>query len=119
MSASGLLLVSLGSRLSFFLDDWVFILYRRDFSLDAFFGPDNEHLVAGPVAVWKLMLSGFGMGSALPFHVVSTAMFLLGAWFLFVWVRRRLGAYPALLATLPILFLGAAYEDLFLSLIHI
>jgi hypothetical protein len=113
MSASGLLLVSLGSRLSFFLDDWVFILYRRDFSLDAFFGPDNEHLVAGPVAVWKLMLSGFGMGSALPFHVVSTAMFLLGAWFLFVWVRRRLGAYPALLATLPILFLGAAYEDLF------
>jgi len=113
MSASGLLLVVLGSRLSFFLDDWVFILYRRDFSLDAFLGPDNEHLVAGPVAVWKLLLSGFGMGSALPFHVVSTAMFLLGAWFLFVWVRRRLGPWPALLATLPILFLGAAYEDLF------
>jgi hypothetical protein len=113
MATSGLVLVVLGSRLSFFLDDWVFILYRRDFSLDAFLGPDNEHLVAGPVAVWKLLLSGFGMGSALPFHVVSTAMFLLGAWFLFVWVRRRLGAWPALLATLPILFLGAAYEDLF------
>ncbi|HET9164269.1 MAG TPA: hypothetical protein VFN89_12605 [Solirubrobacterales bacterium] len=113
MTASGLLFVVLGSRLSFFLDDWVFILYRRDFSLDAFLGPDNEHLVAGPVAMWKLLLSGFGMGSALPFHLVLTAMFLLGAWFLFVWIRRRLGAWPALLATLPILFLGAAYEDLF------
>jgi hypothetical protein len=113
MAASGLLLVALGSRLSFFLDDWVFILYRRDFNLDAFLGPDNEHLVAGPVAVWKLMLATFGLGSALPYRVVSTAMLLLGVWFLFVWIRRRIGGWGALLATLPILFLGAAYEDLF------
>jgi len=113
MAASGVLLVVLGSRLSFFLDDWVFILYKRDFSLDAFLAPDNEHLVAGPVAVWKLMLATFGLGSALPYRVVSTAMLLLGAWFLFVWIRRRIGGWPALLMTLPILFLGAAFEDLF------
>jgi hypothetical protein len=113
MAASGVLLVVLGSRLSFFLDDWVFILYKRDFSLDAFLGPDNEHLVAGPVAVWKLMLATFGLGSALPYRVVSTAMLLLGAWFLFVWIRRRIGGWGALLMTLPILFLGAAFEDLF------
>ena len=56
---------------------------------------------------------GFGMGSALPYRVVSTAMLLLGAWFLFVWIRRRVGDWPALLMTLPILFLGAAFEDLF------
>jgi hypothetical protein len=113
MAASGVLLIVLGSRLSFFLDDWVFILYKRDFSLDAFLGPDNEHLVAGPVAVWKLMLATFGLGSALPYRVVSTAMLLLGAWFLFVWIRRRIGGWGALLMTLPILFLGAAFEDLF------
>jgi hypothetical protein len=113
MAASGVLLVVMGSRLSFFLDDWVFILYKRDFSLDAFLSPDNEHLVAGPVAVWKLMLATFGLGSALPYRIVSTAMLLLGAWFLFVWIRRRLGGWPALLMTLPILFLGAAFEDLF------
>src|SRR5436190_11723683 len=108
MAASGLLLVVLGSRLSFFLDDWVFILYNRDFNLDTFLGPDNEHLVAGPVAVWKLMLATFGLGSALPYRVVSTAMLLLGAWFLFVWIKRRIGGWGALLMTLPILFLGAA-----------
>ena len=113
MAAAGVLLVALGSKLSFFLDNWVFILYKRDFSLDAFLGPDNEHLVAGPVAVWKLMLATFGLGSALPYRVVSTAMLLLGAWFLFAWIRRRLGGWPALLMTLPILFLGAAFEDLF------
>jgi hypothetical protein len=113
MAAAGLLLVALGSNLSFFLDDWTYILYRRDFSADAFFGPANEHLVAGPVVVWKLMLSTFGLGSALPYRVVSTAMLLLGAWFLFVWIRTRLGSWPALLATVPVLFLGAAFEDLF------
>jgi hypothetical protein len=112
MAAAGLLIVALGSKLSFFLDDWVFILYHRDINLDTFLAPDNEHLVAGAVAVWKLMLSGFGLGSAVPYRVVSTATFLLGDWFLFVWIRRRLGSWPALFATVPVIFLGAAFEDL-------
>ncbi len=113
MAVAGVLIVVLGSRLTFILDDWTYILYRRDFSADAFFTPANEHLVAGAVAVWKLLLSGFGMGSMVPFRVVSTAMFLLGDWFLFVLIRRRLGQWPALLATVPVLFMGAAFEDLF------
>jgi hypothetical protein len=113
MAASALLLVILGSKLGFFLDDWTYILFRREFDADAFLGPANEHLVAGAVAIWKLLLSGFGLGSAVPYRVVSTAIFLLGNWFLFVWIRRRLGSWPALLACLPVLFLGAAFEDLF------
>jgi hypothetical protein len=112
MAISGAILVVLGSKLTFILDDWTYILYRRDFDADAFFGPANEHLVGGAVATWKLLLGGFGMSSLVPFRVVSTAMFLLGNWFLFVWIRRRLGPWPALLATVPMLFLGAAYEDL-------
>jgi hypothetical protein len=113
MAASAAILVVLGSKVTFVLDDWTYILYRRDFSADAFLMPANEHLVGGAVATWKLLLDGFGMGSIVPFRVVSTAMFLLGNWFLFVWIRRRLGAWPALFATIPMLFLGAAYEDLF------
>ena len=112
MIASGVLITTLASRISFLLDDWTFILYRRGFNADAFLKPDNEHFVAGPVAVFKLLLATFGMGSTLPYRVIATAMFLLGAWFLFVWIRRRLGQWPALIAVLPILFLGAAYDDL-------
>jgi hypothetical protein len=112
MAASGVLLVVLGSKLTFFLDDWTYILYRRDFSADAFLMPANEHLVGGAVVTWKLLLEGAGMGSVVPFRVVSTAMFLLGNWFLFAWIRSRLGAWPALIATVPVLFLGAAFEDL-------
>ena len=113
MAISAAILVVLGSKVTFVLDDWTYILYRRDFSADAFLMPANEHLVGGAVATWKLLLNGFGIGSIVPFRVVSTAMFLLGNWFLFVWIRRRLGAWPALFATVPMLFLGAAYEDLF------
>lgn len=112
MAISGAIIVVLGSKLTFILDDWTYILYRRDFSADAFLMPANEHLVGGAVATWKLLLSGFGMGSVVPFRIVSTAMFLLGDWFLFVWIRRRLGAWPALIATVPVVFLGAAFEDL-------
>lgn len=113
MALAGVLIVAWGSHLTFILDDWTYVLYRRDFSTDAFLMPANEHLVGGAVAVWKLLLSGFGMGSMVPFRIVSTAMFLLGNWFLFVWIRRRLGPWPALFATVPMLFLGAAFEDLF------
>ncbi len=113
MAVSAAILVVLGSRLTFILDDWTYILYRRDFSADAFLMPANEHLVGGAVATWKLLLSGAGIGSTAPFRVVSTAIFVLGAWFLFVWTRRRLGPWPALLATLPVLFIGAAFEDFF------
>jgi hypothetical protein len=112
MLASGVLITTLASRISFLLDDWTFILYRRGFDADAFLKPDNEHFVAGPVAVFKLLLATFGMGSTLPYRVMATALFLLGAWFLFVWIRRRLGQWPALIALLPVLFLGAAFDDL-------
>lgn len=111
MLASGVLIVVLASKISFLLDDWGYILYRRDFNLDAFMDPANEHLVVGPVAAFKLLLPTFGMGSTLPYRLLTTALFLLGVWFLFVWIRRRLGQWPALIATIPILFLGAAFDD--------
>lgn len=111
MLVSGALLVVLGTRLSFLLDDWTYILFRRDFNADAFLLPANEHLVAGPVVLWKLLIAGFGIDSTLSFRFVSAAMLFLGTWFLFVWLRRRLGEWPALIATVPVLFLGAAFDD--------
>ena len=55
------------------------------------------------------------MGSALPYRVVSTALFLLSAALLFVFLRRRVGDWPAVAATAIVLFLGAAWEDLLWS----
>ncbi|MDX6634984.1 MAG: hypothetical protein QOF06_1187 [Solirubrobacterales bacterium] len=113
--ASACLLLYLGSKLTFLLDDWEFLLYRRDFSADAILDPHGEHIVALPVLIYKALLATVGMGSALPYRVVSTALFLLSAALLFVFLRRRVGDWPALAATAIVLFLGAAWEDLLWS----
>jgi len=113
--ASACLLLYLGSKLTFLLDDWEFLLYRRGFSADAVLDPHGEHIVALPVLIYKALLATVGMGSALPYRVVSTALFLLSAALLFVYLRRRVGDWPALAATAVVLFLGAAWEDLLWS----
>jgi len=113
--ASGCLLLYLGSKLTFLLDDWEFLLYRRGFNADAILDPHGEHIVALPVLIYKALLATVGMGSALPYRVVSTALFLLSAALLFVFLRRRVGDWPAVAATAIVLFLGAAWEDLLWS----
>lgn len=111
-AAGGAYVTVLASRLTFLLDDWGYIFERRAFDADAFFAPANEHLVAAEVAVWKVLLPVFGLSSTLPYRIFSTAFFLAAATLLFVWARRRIGPWPALLATIPLLFLGAGFEDL-------
>jgi hypothetical protein len=112
--AAALLLVW-GSKLTFLLDDWEFLIYRRGFNAEAILEPHGEHIVVAPVLIYKALLATFGMGSAFPFHVVSVGLFLLSAVLLFVYLRRRIGAWPALAGTAVVLFLGAAWEDLLWS----
>jgi hypothetical protein len=96
-------------------DDWQFLLYRRGFSVGAFLDPHNDHIVVAPIAIYKTLLAIFGMESALPFQLVSTAVFLLSAVLLFSYLRRRLGDWLALLGSCLILFLGASWQDLLWS----
>lgn len=110
--ASAALLLLLGSRLTFFLDDWEFLVYRRDFDAEAILGPHGENIAVGPVLVYKALLETVGMASAFPFRVVSTAAFIVSVALLFVYLRRRLGDWAALACAAAILFLGAAWEDL-------
>lgn len=110
--ASGVLLLAFGSQLTFLLDDWEFLLYRRGFGEDAILAPHGEHIVVGPVLVYKALLATFGMSSALPFRFVSTAVFLLSAVLLFVYLRRRIDPWLALIGATLVLFLGPAWEDL-------
>jgi hypothetical protein len=111
-AASGAYLLILQAPLTFFADEWDFLLKRRAFSTGVFFDPHNDHIVVIPVAIYKALLAIFGMSSAMPFQVVATLIFLLSAVLLFVYLRRRVGDWPALLGSVLILFLGAASVDL-------
>ncbi len=105
-------LLALTSHLSFIGDDWNLLVVRRGWNPDVFLDPISENIVLGSAVVYRILESIFGISSALPYYVVSTATFVLSAWVLFRFVERRLGSWPALIAAALILFLGAAFEDL-------
>ena len=112
LAASGALLITLGSHLVFYGDDWNLVLGRHGLSAGAFLDPHNGHLIAAVVVIYKLLLATFGMSSPLPFHVVSTLVYLTAAVLLFVYCRRRVGDWLALAGTSVILFFGAAAGDM-------
>lgn len=99
-------------EVTFFQDTWAFLLYRQDFSADAFFAPHNEHIVVIPVAITKILLEVFGMTSNTPEQVAMGLTMVAAAILLFVWMRRRIGPWPALMAASLMLFLGAAWPVL-------
>ena len=111
-AAAGVLLIVLSSRLTFFIDDWDVLLHRRGLSFDVFLQPHAGHPSMLLVALYKAIQVTFGMSSVTPYAIASTLVFLVSVVLLFVWMRRRVGAWLALAGTLPLLFLGAAYEDL-------
>jgi hypothetical protein len=109
---SGFALLYWLSDLTFWRDEWAFLLHRGGFSPDVFLEPHYEHIAVAPIVVYKGLLALFGMDSPTPFQVVAVATFLLTVALLFVYLRRRVSAWLALAGVLPILFFGSSWDDL-------
>ena len=112
LAASFAVLVVFTTNVTFFLDDWELLLHRRGLSPGVILEPNNEHPAMVPIVIYKLLLAAFGMESARPFQIVALLTFVVAAALLFVWLRRRVGDWLAFAGMLPLLFLGASYEDL-------
>ena len=111
-AASAVLLLALGSKLTFLLDDWEFLLFRPGFTAHSILDPHGEHISIAPVLVYKALLATVGMDSSLPYLAVDVAFVAITAILLFVYLRRRVDPWLALLAAALILTLGPAYDDL-------
>lgn len=109
---SGVMLLALTRDLTFFQDTWDFLMNRRDLTVENLLHPHNEHIVLLPVSIELFFLHVFGMSSALPEYLLLIAMTLVAAVLLFVYARRRVGDWPALMATALLLFVGPAWSDL-------
>jgi hypothetical protein len=112
MLVSGVLLLHWLGRLTFWRDEWDFLLHRRSWSPSTFLHPFVEQLLAIPTLIYRGLVTTFGMDSPLPFQVTAVLLFLLSVGMLFIYVRRRAGEWLALAAILPILFLGPSWDDL-------
>jgi hypothetical protein len=105
----------LGTRLTFFNDEWYLLLQRPGLSADSIFQPSNEHLIALPVLIYKGLIAAFGFDSQLPYRLLLAATVVALAVAVFAFVRERAGQLLALLSAAVLLFLGPAWEDLLWS----
>jgi hypothetical protein len=99
-------------RVTFFQDTFAFILDRQPWTLHSLVYPHNEHFVLIPVLVTKVLLAVFGMSSNVPEQVVMGVTVLLAALLLFVWLRRRLDPWLAMIGATLFLFLGSAWPTI-------
>jgi hypothetical protein len=106
------LLLTLGSRLTFLLDDWEFLLYRQGFTADSILSPHGEHISIAPILIYKALLATVGMDSSTPYLAVSVVLLIASAVLLFLYLRRRVDPWLALLGAGLVLFLGPAFDDL-------
>jgi hypothetical protein len=93
-------------------DEWNWILYRHEWSIDQFLAPHNEHLVALSLLVFKTAIELFGLRSYTPFHGLLLACHFACVALVFCHLRRITPAPHALALAAPVLFLGSAWEDL-------
>ena len=110
--ASAATIVGLGRQLTFYNDDWYVLLQRPGLSAHSILLPHDGHLSAILVLIYKGLVAVAGLDSQLPFRLTEAAVVVSLALVVFLYVRRRLGEPPAVVAAAVLLFLGPAYEAL-------
>ena len=105
-----------GLGTTFYLDDWAWFIQRREWSLDTLLRPESGHLDAVPLLVYKLLFSSVGLEHYSVYRAAVIANHLLCVLLLFVLVRRRVGDGLALVAAVPVAFLGSGWQNLLLPI---
>jgi hypothetical protein len=112
MGVAAIVLFREGDNLIVFFDEWSIVLERRDWDLDAFLKPHNEHIALLPILVLKVLFVTVGLDAYWVYRLVAIAVHLAVVALLFIWLRQRVGDWPGVIGAAFILFLGSAWEDL-------
>jgi hypothetical protein len=102
-----------GRGMTFYQDEWSYIVGRRGWSVATFLTPHVDHWSTVPVLIYKVLLETVGLRSYVPYQAVVVILHLVTAAALFSMVRREAGAVVALCGALVFLLLGSGGEDLF------
>jgi len=104
-------LVWLGRDMTFYHDDFAFLLLR-DLSWQGLFAPHNEHLSATLVLLYRTLVGTVGTVSYWPYLGVTFALHMVVAGIVYVVVRREASAAWALGAMAVTLMLGSGGDDI-------
>jgi hypothetical protein len=105
------LLYRKGNDMTFYFDEWDFVLRRHQSTVGVFLEPHNEHFSLVPVIVYKILFATAGLDHYAPYRIVALALHVTIATLVFVFVRSRAGDFLGLAAATLLLFLGAGFED--------
>lgn len=108
----GGLLLHLGRELTFFYDEWDWILDRRSGGAESFLRNHNGHLHLLPIAAYRVLFAAVGLGTYLPYRIAVIVVHLGCAGAVFVYCRRRVAPPAALAVSVVVLFLGTAWQNL-------
>ena len=112
MVLAGALLLYMGRGLSFFYDDWDFVINDYGGGLHSLLLAHVGNISVFPVAVYKVLFHLVGLNHYAVFRSMVIVLHLTCGALVYVLSARRIPRVPALLAATLILFLGAAWEDL-------
>ncbi len=101
-----------GAGLTFFYDEWEFVLFRRDPSIDSFLRPNSGHLWALPVAVYQVLFRTVGLSHYTAYRLIVVALHLVCVVLVIVYLWPRVGLVAALFAGVLVSYFGAAWQDL-------
>jgi hypothetical protein len=112
-AAAGATILWYGRHWNFLYDEWGAILYRRSGGASSLLAPHNGHLQAIPFAIYRALFATVGIGAYGWYQSLGVLLHVALAGLVFVYARPRLGAWAALLAVVPLLFLADGWEVLF------
>jgi hypothetical protein len=96
---------------TFYLDEWDWILNRRDGGLRTFLEPHEQHLSLLPLVTYRILIAVFGIRRYWPYLAVLIAAQLAVVALLFLYAAPRVGTPLALLAAASIMFFGPGSID--------
>jgi hypothetical protein len=110
LAAVAAFLVADGRGQTFWFDEWAFLLDRQGNGAATYLEPHNGHFSLVPIAVYKLLLELAGMARYWPYQLVVIAVHLICATLVYLYGERRVGGWLAAGVTVPLLFLGPAWQ---------
>jgi hypothetical protein len=111
MVTAAVVVMHAGRGTTFFSDDWNFVTQRIDWRPYTLLYPHNEHLSLMPVLIYKTLLETVGMDSYGVFRAVSVGFNLTCGLLFFMYLRRRIGDWPAVaLAACLMMMVASAYD---------
>ncbi len=107
---AAILILAWGKGQTFINDEWNYLVVFRGWNLEVLLHPQNGHLVAFPLLLYKSMFSTVGASSHLPYQAATVVLHLLVATLFFLLVRRRAALPVAVALTILVAFFGAGWD---------